>query len=129
MNIKEIKKQIIDIINKYKIDCLSINSYTKRINKDTYFFDSENIENIDNEYMALSKNDLIEKIKYINYIRNAFNQLNTTERKIVYWTYLEEEHNYDDRYIADNLGWSLGYFYVKKKETIIRFSYSLRIIK
>lgn len=129
MNIKEIKKQIIDIINKYKIDCLSINSYTKRINKDTYFFDSENIENIDNEYMALSKNDLIEKIKYINYVRNAFNQLNTTERKIIYLAYLDEEHNYDNRYISDNLGWSLGYFYIKKKKALIRFAYSLRIIR
>lgn len=51
------------------------------------------------------------------------------ERKIIYLAYLDEEHNYDNRYIADNLGWSLGYFYIKKKKALIRFAYSLRIIR
>lgn len=129
MNIKEIKTQIKDIINKYKINCLSINSYNKNIDENTYFFDIENQDNIKNDFNSLSKNELSDRIIYINYVRNAFNQLNTTERKIIYWAYFDEEHNYDDRYIADNLGWSLGYFYIKKKESLIRFSYSLRIIK
>ena len=129
MNIKDIKKQIKDIINKYKIDCLSINSYNKRINEDTYFFDIENIETIFNEYKVISKKELNDKVIYINYVRNAFNQLNTIERKIIYFAYLDEEHNYDDRYIADNLGWSLGYFYTKKKRALIKLAYSLRIIK
>lgn len=129
MNIKEIKMHIKDIIRNYKINCLSINSYSNNIDEKTYFFNIEKIDNITNEYNSLSKNELNDKIIYINYVRNAFNQLNTTDRKIIYWAYFDEEHNYDDRYIADNLGWSLGYFYIKKKESLIRFSYSLRIIK
>lgn len=129
MDIKEIKKQIKNIINKYKIDCLSINSYTKRICEDTYFFDIETVENFESNYMSLSKSELNDKIFYINYLRNAFNQLNMIERKIIYLAYLDEEHNYDNRYIADNLGWSLGYFYIKKKKALIRFAYSLRIIR
>ena len=60
-------------------------------------------------------------------IRESYNQMTTLERKMIYWTYLDKEHNFDDRYIADNLGWSLGYYYIKKKETLIRFAYSLRI--
>ena len=33
----------------------------------------------------------------------------------------------DDRYIANNLGFSLGYYYIKKKETLIRFAYCLGV--
>lgn len=129
MDIKEIKRQLKDIIEEYKINCLSINSCNKNIDTNTYFFDIEILDNIENHYNSLSKSELKDKITYINYVRNSFNQLNTIERTIIYLRYFDEEHNYDDRYIADNLGWSLGYFYVKKKQALIRFAYALRIMK
>ena len=82
---------------------------------------------INNEYIRLSSEEIKDRVKYINYVRFSYNKLNCCERKIIYWTYLDKEKNYDDSYIANNLGFSLGYYYIKKKETLITFAYSLGV--
>lgn len=61
-------------------------------------------------------------MSFINAFRMAFNKLTTEERKIIYWIYLDKENNYDDCFIANNLGFSLRYYYIKK--TLIRFVYA-----
>ena len=82
---------------------------------------------IDKTYVKISQEEQKRRIDFVNYVRFSFNKLTTEERKIIYWTYLDKENNYDDRFIANNLGFSLGYYYIKKKETLIRFAYSLGV--
>ena len=128
-NINEVKTNIKEMLNEYNLCCLSVCTKYSLPDKVTYILDLVSIDVLYDKYNSLTDNELDNKIKYINYIRESYNQMTTLERKIIYWTYLDKEHNYDDRYIADNLGWSLGYYYLKKKETLIRFAYSLRIKK
>lgn len=126
-DINEIKNNIKKILNDYNLCCLSVCTKYSLPDKETYVLNLESKETSNDKYNSLSVDELNNKIDYINYIRESYNQMTTLERKMIYWTYLDKEHNFDDRYIADNLGWSLGYYYIKKKETLIRFAYSLRI--
>lgn len=128
-NMNEIKNNIKKILNDYNLCCLSVCTKYSLPDKETYILNLESKESSNGIYNSLSDDELSNKIEYINYIRESYNQMTTLERKMIYWTYLDKEHNYDDRYIANNLGWSLGYYYTKKKETLIRFAYSLRIKK
>ena len=126
----DIKKEIKQILDKYKLYCLSIHSNNIIPNKETYEFNLEDLEIInDYNYVKLTNDDLYKRINYINYVRLSYNVLSIIDKKIIYYTYLDEDYNYDDRYIANCLGWSVGYYYVKKKETLMRFAYSLGIKK
>lgn len=121
------KKNVEAVITKYIYYNLSIDSGQDfNINKDfTYNMIEEKF--INDNYVKLSKEERILRINYINYVRFSYNKLTSEERKIIYWTYLDKENNYDDSFIANNLGFSLGYYYIKKKETLIRFAYSLGV--
>ena len=94
---------------------------------DSYLLDALDFNSIDKTYVKISQEEQKRRIDFVNYVRFSFNKLTTEERKIIYWTYLDKENNYDDRFIANNLGFSLGYYYIKKKETLIRFAYSLGV--
>lgn len=121
------KKNVEEIISKYVYYSLSVdNSSTSDISEE-FLLEKLNLDNQDNTYVKVDEAEKNERIEFINYVRFSFNKLTTEERKIIYWTYLDKENNYDDRYIADNLGFSLGYYYIKKKETLIRFAYSLGV--
>lgn len=121
------KKNVENIISKYVYYSLSVdNNSTSKIG------DSFILEEIQNDqklsaYIKLPQDEIKNRITFINYVRFSYNKLTTEERKIIYWTYLDKENNYDDRFIANNLGFSLGYYYIKKKETLIRFAYSLGV--
>lgn len=129
-NINKIKKNIKNILDEYELSCLSIHSSNIKPENEKFELSLENSETIkNNNFNLLTYNDLQKKIDFINYIRISYNQMTINEKKLIYWTYLDKEHNYDDRYIANNLGWSLGYYYIKKKETLIRFAYSLGLKK
>lgn len=129
-NINKIKKNIKNILDEYELNCLSIHSSNTKPENEKFELSLENSEAIkNNNFNLLTYNDLQKKIDFINYIRISYNQMTVNEKKLIYWTYLDKEHNYDDRYIANNLGWSLGYYYTKKKETLIRFAYSLGLEK
>lgn len=128
-DINEIKNNIKKILNDYNLCCLSVCTKYSSPDKKTYILNLESKETSNDKYNSLSDDELNNKIDYINYIRESYNQMTTLERKMIYWAYLDKEHNFDNRYIADNLEWSLGYYYIKKKETLIGFAYSLRIIK
>ena len=121
------KKNVEYVISRYIYYSLSVdNSSTSNI-KDSFILDKMN-NNINlSTYVKLDKEEIEKRIDFINYVRFSFNKLTTDERKIIYWTYLDKENNYDDRYIANNLGFSIGYYYIKKKETLIRFAYSLGV--
>lgn len=121
------KKNVEAVITKYIYYNLSIDSGQDfNINKDfTYNMIEEKF--INDNYIKLSKEEKALRINYINYVRFSYNKLTSEERKIIYWTYLDKENNYDDSFIANNLGFSLGYYYIKKKETLIRFAYSLGV--
>jgi len=121
------KKNVEQTISKYVYYSLSVdNSSTSNIGE-SFLLDELNFNTLDNTYIKLEPSERKKRIDFINYVRFSFNKLTTEERKIIYWTYLDKENNYDDRFIANNLGFSLGYYYIKKKETLIRFAYSLGV--
>ena len=121
------KKNVEQTISKYIYYSLSVdNGPTSKI-KDDFTLDELSYNTNTNSYIKLDPQERKTRIEFINYFRFSFNKLTTEERKIIYWTYLDKENNYDDRFIANNLGFSLGYYYIKKKETLIRFAYSLGV--
>ena len=121
------KKNVETLISKYIYYSLSIDTTsTSNINADFILEEINNKKMLSN-YIKLTDEEIDKRIEFINYVRFSFNKLTTSERKIIYWTYLDKENNYDDRFIANNLGFSLGYYYIKKKETLIRFAYSLGV--
>lgn len=119
------KKNVEEIIIKYVYYILSVDDSSSNSASDNFLLENMEFKKPDNPYYKIEIDELKERIEFINYFRTAFNRLTTDERKIIYWTYIDKENNYDDRYIANNLGFSLGYYYIKKKETLIRFSYCL----
>lgn len=126
-NWNKTKKNVEKIINQYTYYCLSVdNQYSNKISEDFILNELKN-EKIDNSYVPISDDEKMKRINFVNYFRMSFNKLTTDEKKMIYWTYLDKEHNYDDRFIANNLGFSLGYYYIQKKETIIRFAYALGV--
>ena len=121
------KKNVENTIKQYIYYSLSVDLSSPSKIIDDYLLDEiKGIED-DKAYSNITKDEKKERILYINYFRFSFNKLTTEERKIIYWTYLDKEDNYDDRYIANSLGFSLGYYYLKKKETLIRFAYCLGV--
>lgn len=120
------KNKIEELVDKYNYFTLSV-STSQEMNNESFNLELIKEEDIIEEYIKLSKEELIKRIEFINYVRFSYNKLTSSERKIIFWTYFDKENNYDDRFIANNLGFSLGYYYIKKKETLIRFAYSLGI--
>ena len=121
------KKNVEEIVTKYVYYILSVDDSSSNSASDNFLLENMEFKKPDNPYYKIEMDELKERIEFINYFRTAFNRLTTDERKIIYWTYIDKENNYDDRYIANNLGFSLGYYYIKKKETLIRFSYCLGV--
>lgn len=124
----ETKRNVEDAIEKYIYFCLSVDKdSTSKINNE-FLLDKLELYKED-VFFKINGEERKKRIDYINYVRFSFNKLTNDERKIIYWTYLDKENSYDDRFIANSLGFSLGYYYVKKKETLIRFAYSLGVEK
>lgn len=124
----ETKRNVEDAIEKYIYFCLSVDKdSTSKINSE-FLLDKLELYKED-VFFKINNEERKKRIDYINYVRFSFNKLTNDERKIIYWTYLDKENSYDDRFIANSLGFSLGYYYVKKKETLIRFAYSLGVEK
>ncbi len=121
------KKNVEKIISKYIYYSLSVDSSSTSNIGESFLLEEINPNSLDNPYVKIDLTEKNKRIDFINYVRFSFNKLTTDERKIIYWTYLDKENNYDDRYIANNLGFSLGYYYIKKKDTLIRFAYSLGV--
>ncbi len=120
------KENVNAIIKKYNFVVLSV-SPSVEIVDEALKFKLIQEEDLKKEYIKLTKEEIEERIKFINYVRFSYNKLTTDERKIIYWTFFDKENNYDDRFIANNLGFSLGYYYIKKKDAIIRFAFSLGV--
>ena len=120
------KKNVETVITKYMYYNLSVDNHSTSVINDDFLLDKLEA-NIDDKYIIITKEEIKKCVDYINYFRFSFNKLTKDERKIIYWTYLDKEDSYDDRFIANSLGFSLGYYYIKKKETLIRFAYSLGV--
>lgn len=121
------KKAVEQIISKYVYYSLSVDSSSTSNIGENFRLEELSENGVDNSYIKIDEIEKKKRVEFINYVRFSFNKLTTDERKIIYWTYLDKENNYDDRYIANSLGFSLGYYYIKKKETLIRFAYSLGV--
>ena len=121
------KKNVEQTISQYIYYSLSVDNNSSSSIGESYLLDALDFNSIDKTYVKISQEEQKRRIDFVNYVRFSFNKLTTEERKIIYWTYLDKENNYDDRFIANNLGFSLGYYYIKKKETLIRFAYSLGV--
>lgn len=126
---KQKKARLEKIIEKYIFYCLSLDNYPVSTINDNYTFEKLAFDNsnIDPKYATINKKEIKDGVDFINNFRLSFNKLTTEERKLIYWTYIDVEHNYDDRYIANELGYSVGYYYILKKRTITRFAYALLI--
>lgn len=121
------KKSVEEMITKYVYYILSVdNSSSYSIGND-FILETLEYDFPQNSYSKVDPSNYKKRVDFINYFRTSFNRLTSDERKIIYWTYIDKENNYDDRFIANNLGFSLGYYYIKKKEAIIRFAYSLGV--
>ncbi len=120
------KKNVETVITKYMYYNLSVDNHSTSVINEDFLLDKLE-SNIDDKYIIITKEEIKKRVDYINYFRFSFNKLTKDERKIIYWTYLDKEDSYDDRFIANSLGFSLGYYYIKKKETLIRFAYSLGV--
>lgn len=120
------KKNVENVITKYIYYSLSVDNNSTSDISDNYVLDKL-VNDKSSSYTNISNEEKNKRIEFINYVRFSFNKLTSEERKIIYWTYLDKENNYDDRFIANSLGFSLGYYYIKKKETLIRFAYSLGV--
>ena len=123
------KKNVENIISKYIYYTLSVDNNSTSNIKESYIIEKMSDNVTLSSFKNISESEIKNRVEFINYVRFSFNKLTTDERKIIYWTYLDKENNYDDRYIANNLGFSLGYYYIKKKEALIRFAYSLGVEK
>lgn len=121
------KKNVEQVISQYVYYSLSVDNSSSSSIEDSYLLSALDFNSVDKTYVKIDIDEQKRRIEFVNYFRFSFNKLTTEERKIIYWTYLDKENNYDDRYIANNLGFSLGYYYIKKKETLIRFAYSLGV--
>lgn len=121
------KKNVEQVISQYIYYSLSVDNSSSSSIEDSYLLSALDFNSVDKTYVKIDIEEQKRRIEFVNYFRFSFNKLTTEERKIIYWTYLDKENNYDDRYIANNLGFSLGYYYIKKKETLIRFAYSLGV--
>lgn len=121
------KKNVEQVISQYIYYSLSVDNSSSSSIEDSYLLSALDFNSVDKTYVKIDIDEQKRRIEFVNYFRFSFNKLTTEERKIIYWTYLDKENNYDDRYIANNLGFSLGYYYIKKKETLIRFAYSLGV--
>ena len=121
------KKNVEQVISQYVYYSLSVDNSSSSSIEDSYLLSALDFNSVDKTYVKIDINEQKRRIEFVNYFRFSFNKLTTEERKIIYWTYLDKENNYDDRYIANNLGFSLGYYYIKKKEALIRFAYSLGV--
>lgn len=120
------KKNIENITNKYNLYIISVSTPQDNVDEN-YNYRLLNSSDLKNNYIKISDESFEERVEFINYVRYSYNKLTSDERKIVYWTYFDKENNYDDRFIANNLGFSLGYYYMKKKEALIRFAFSLGV--
>lgn len=120
------KKNVENIINIYLYYYLSVDDNSICQIDDFYMLNQIHILD-SNPYSNVSSDEKKKRIEFINYVRLSFNKLTSEERKIIYWTYFDRENKYDDRFIANSLGFSLGYYYIKKKDALIRFAYSLGV--
>lgn len=131
LNWRKTKATVEDIIHKYIFFCLSVDYYsTSEISDDYVIIEMEKEDEKYTQYFensSITKEERLKRIRFINYFRFSFNKLTEEERKMLYWTYLDKNNDYDDRFIANSLGFSLGYYYVRKKETLIRFAYALGV--
>ena len=121
------KKNVEQLMTRYIYYSLSVDSNSTSSIKDDFLLDVLNSNDVSKANLNIDQEEQRKRIDFINYVRFSFNKLTTDERKIIYWTYFDKEDNYDDRFIANNLGFSLGYYYIKKKETLIRFACSLGV--
>lgn len=116
-----ISKELFKEYNK-KFETLKIKIYNKdittndkyKINIDSSSFIEENIFNDDKDY-------------FVRYIDTS-NRLPLKERKIIYLCYIEKDNEYQDLFIAHNMGYSLTYFYNIKKKAIIDFTIAFGVI-
>ena len=120
------KKNVEAVITKYVYYNLSVDSHSTSTINDEFLLEKLESDTQD-KYIIIGNDEKKKRVDFINYFRFSFNKLTSDERKIIYWTYLDKEDSYDDRFIANSLGFSLGYYYIKKKETLIRFAYSLGV--
>ncbi len=120
------KKNIERLAEKYNLYTLSVCMPQESL-EENYKLKLISASDIVEKYIKIPKDEILKRIDFINYVRFSYNKLTSDERKIIYWTYFDRENRYDDRFIANNLGFSLGYYYIKKKDTLIRFAFSLGI--
>lgn len=116
------KKKVVEVLKLFAYYSLSL-SGSKTMEVDSNY----NLKiNIIDDGSLLENSKRKERIEFIERIVKAYNKLNSVEREIIYRTYLASKKVNDDL-IANDLGFSVKYYYKIKKETIIKLAFALGI--
>ncbi|MDD4036355.1 MAG: hypothetical protein PHS45_03430 [Bacilli bacterium] len=117
------KKNVIEVLKTFDYYSLSLTS-SRAMEIDNSF--NLKINFVNNDICVLENKKHKERIDFIEKVVNAYNKLSNVERKIIYRTYLANKKVNDDL-IANDLGFSVKYYYKIKKETIIKLAFALGI--
>ncbi len=126
MTVVKIRKWVEVILKNFDYYLLSIGEIGNYIVKEEYIFKYIKKEELSLDYIILDESAIIERIKYINYVINAFNKLSKEERIIIYYLYIDKVKITSES-ICEKLNVSLSKYFRDKNVAITRFAYALGI--
>ena len=127
INWSKTKRRVQNVLDEYNHYILSLCDTSADIMENEFKLPLIKPDELNNDYIKLSFDEKENRSSYINYVRYSYNKLPLADREIIYWAYMEKEKNYDDRYIANYLGFSIAHYYVKKRQALLKFAYALGI--
>ncbi len=127
INWSKTKRRVQNILDEYNHYILSLCDTSADNMENEFKLSLIKPAELNNDYIKLSEEEKENRSNFINYVRYSYNKLPLADREIIYWAYMEKEKNYDDRYIANYLGFSIAHYYVKKRQALLKFAYALGI--
>lgn len=118
------RKWVERVLKTFDYYLLSIDYINNYFIKDEFTLKYVDKEKLSFDYIILSETTITERIKYINYVINAFNKLSREERMIIYYLYIDKT-KITAELISDKLNISLSKYFRDKNFAITRFAYAL----
>jgi ArpU family phage transcriptional regulator len=124
--ISRIRKWVEDILKEFNYYLLSIGEISNYFIEENYTLKYVIKEELSFDYIMLDDETIVDRIKYINYVINAFNKLSKEERIIIYCLYICKE-KFTSESICEKVNVSISKYYRDKKEAITKLAYALGI--
>lgn len=124
VSVATIRKWIERVLKTFDYYLLSIDDINNYLIKEEYILEYVDKDKLSFDYIILSEITIIERIKYINYVINAFNKLTKEERMIIYYLYIDKT-KITTELICEKLNISLSKYFRDKNVAITRFAYAL----